>query len=161
MTSPWSYDIVPVQRKDLHRIVALWEESAEYHASLDPRFTPSPGAARHYQAYLHSVASRPDHHLRAARTKTEFLGFCLTQYQEENPIFPRGPVGFLSDIVVTRKAQRAGIGKALTEDALSWLRARGARSVQLTVAVANTRAQHFWRKTMGFEPYMDRLWRDL
>lgn len=156
-----SFEIVPVLRKDIARVVALWLESVRYHCKSDERFTPSEDATRHYYDYLNNALSRHDHRLRVARDGHEFLGFCLSQYNAPNPIFPHGPVGFLADLAVTEDAKRHGIGQALTEDALGWFKRNGVRTVHVTVSVYNKAAQHFWREKMGFQPYMDRLWLDL
>jgi ribosomal protein S18 acetylase RimI-like enzyme len=156
-----TFEIAPVLRRDLPAVVDLWQESVRLHSASDNRFTPAPDALRHYYDYLSNALLRRDHHLRVARDGREFLGFCMSQFNSANPIFPHGPVGFLADLAVTQSAKRCGIGQALTNVALDWMKENGVRVVHVTVSVYNQAAQQFWRETMGFQPYMDRLWLDL
>ena len=156
-----SVEIVPVLRRDLPAVVELWQESVRLHSAADERFTPAPDALRHYYDYLSNALLRRDHHLRVAKEGREFLGFCLSQFNSSNPIFPHGPVCFLADLAVTQSAKRLGIGQALTQVALDWMKENGVRVVHVTVSVYNQAAQKFWREAMGFQPYMDRLWLDL
>jgi ribosomal protein S18 acetylase RimI-like enzyme len=156
-----SYEIIPALRRDLPAVVDLWQESVRLHSASDDRFTPSPDAIRHYYDYLSNALLRRDHHLRVAKLGKEFLGFCLSQFNAPNPIFPHGPMGFLADLAVTQNARRCGIGQALTQAALDWMQENGVQVVHVTVSVYNESAQKFWRETMGFQPYMDRLWLDL
>lgn len=161
MSLPLAYELAPALRRDLPHIAALWEESTRYHAALDPRFTPASDATLRYAEYVETLLSRRDHRVRVARGADGLLGFCLTQAQPENHIFPQGRVGFISDLAVTLSAQRAGIGRALAQDALVWLKSCGVRSVQLTVSEHNQKGQRFWREAVGFTPYMSRLWLDI
>jgi ribosomal protein S18 acetylase RimI-like enzyme len=159
--APLAFELGPALRRDVAAVALLWEESTRYHAALDPRFIPAPDATQRYAEYLESLLGRRDHRLRLARGAEGLLGFCLTQAQPENHIFPQGRVGFLSDLAVTEAAQRCGVGRALAEDALVWLKECGVRTVQLTVAQRNPKGQRFWREVLGFRPYMDRLWKDI
>jgi ribosomal protein S18 acetylase RimI-like enzyme len=72
----------------------------------------------------------------------------------------RGPAGFIHDLVVEEQARGGGIARALLEEAITWLRKRGAPRVVLWTAAQNGRAQHLFHAA-GFRQTMIEMTREL
>ena len=66
----------------------------------------------------------------------------------------------ISDLWVDPEARRRGIGRALVDASLAWVRQRGVVRVSVRVAVANAEGQAFWR-ALGFDDLLDVLQRRL
>ncbi|MEN8162205.1 MAG: GNAT family N-acetyltransferase, partial [Myxococcota bacterium] len=74
--------------------------------------------------------------------------------------FAEGLRGSVDWLFVREAARRAGVGRALVDAGLAWLRERGAERVELEVARTNEGAQAFWQ-AIGFRQSMDVLERPL
>lgn len=61
-------------------------------------------------------------------------------------------VGRIDDCYVEPQFQMRGIGSALLEEGLTWLRERGANRVDLAVSSANAKGKAFWERR-GFFPH--------
>jgi ribosomal protein S18 acetylase RimI-like enzyme len=82
-------------------------------------------------ALQEAVRATPRSHIRIA-TPEETVGYGL---------FGRaGPAGYVQRLAVAPAAQHRGLGRALLNDGLRWLRARGARRVYVNTQEDNERA---------------------
>jgi ribosomal protein S18 acetylase RimI-like enzyme len=68
--------------------------------------------------------------------------------------------GFVHDVIVDEAACRRGVGSALVEGALEWMRARGVVRVVLWTADQNTGAQRLFDR-LGFRRTMIEMTREL
>ena len=71
------------------------------------------------------------------------------------PMAPRLS-GCITDVVVSERHTRAGIGTALLVAAEQWFAAQGAKDITMTVAVHNPRGRNFWLNS-GFEPWTETM----
>jgi GNAT superfamily N-acetyltransferase len=88
------------------------------------------------------------------------VGYVIAEMQARLPIYPAGRYGFISDICVTERYRRRGIGRALAERAVRWCSGEGATSVELFAAERNPVSGAFW-SAMGFGPYLRMLRMDV
>ena len=72
----------------------------------------------------------------------------------------RGPAGFIHDVMVEGGEQGAGVGSALIDAAIAWLRERGAPRVMLWTAERNDGAQRLFQR-LGFRRTMIEMTREL
>jgi GNAT superfamily N-acetyltransferase len=72
----------------------------------------------------------------------------------------RGPAGFVHDVVVEQGARHTGVGSALLNAAMEWLRERGAPRVVLWTAEQNQPAKRLFAM-LGFRPTMVEMTREL
>ena len=88
------------------------------------------------------------------------VGFLMATVATRPGFFRESSRGRIEDAWVRPEHRQAGVGRALVEAALEWVRGRGAARVILQVARRNAAGQAFWR-AMGFGAFMDVMERDL
>lgn len=151
MFSP--YSIRQARREDIPSVVALWREMMAAHQALDERFRLVVDAdvefARHARRMMHGSVSR----IFVAVAGSQVVGYVLSEMQQRPPVYPVGRYGFISDLCVAERYRRRGIGAALAERAVGWLKSEGATAVELLAADRNQVARCFW-EAMGFKPYL-------
>jgi GNAT superfamily N-acetyltransferase len=145
---------------DLDRLVDLWVEVTVHHATLDPYFALRPDADAAIRRLLSRQLGDPDTALFVWEEDGVLLGFAGVRVDVAPPILEETRRGEIGDIGVTASARRRGIGRALAEAALAWLRERGVARVEVRVAAGNREGQAFWR-ALRFVDLMDVLQRRL
>lgn len=158
--------------EDLGPVTALWLALGREHARLDAHWAMRDGAEREARELLRAMLRDPasrvvvagDTRAGAARGAatpgSSALALCVTRIDEAPPILHETRRGEISDLWVEPHARRNGLGRALVEDAVSWLRASGVSRVEVRVAVRNEAGRAFWR-ALGFGAFVDVLDRRL
>jgi ribosomal protein S18 acetylase RimI-like enzyme len=141
-------------------LLALWRELMDLHVELDPRFALSDEADDAFLQYAEAARTRDDYRLRVAEVDGEVVGFAVSCLLPNSPVYRTRWIGYINDISVTSSRRGLGIGEALVDDAVWWLKRNGAESIEVYVARANAGAQRFWRR-VGGRDYLDRLSIDL
>ncbi|MHB8465304.1 MAG: GNAT family N-acetyltransferase [Acidimicrobiales bacterium] len=103
---------------------------------------------------LASIIASPDTDLLVARLGGEIVG-TLTLVIFRIPTAVRA---WIEDVVVDEAAGGRGIGRALTEEALSIARTKGARTVDLTSRPSREAANRLYQR-VGFERRESNLYR--
>lgn len=137
-------------------LLALWRELMDLHAALDSRFALSDDADSAFLSYAEAARTRDDYRLRVAEIEDRVVGFAVSCLLPNSPVYKTRWIGYINDISVTAAHRGQGIGEALVDDAIWWLKRNGAESVEVYVARANDGAQKFWRR-VGGRDYLDRL----
>ena len=145
---------------DFEALRSLWRELMDLHVQLDPRFTLSDNADQRFFNYLETARSRDDYRVRLAVVNDQPVGFAISCVLPNSPVYKARWIGYVNDLCVTASMRKRGIGELLVEDAVAWLRANGAETVEVYVAHYNEGAQRFWRRIGGRE-YLERLSLDL
>lgn len=96
----------------------------------------------------------------AEQTGARLDGFCCARIGQAPPVLAERERAEITDLGVREEARRRGIGRALVDEALAWIRARGVERVEVRVASGNREGQAFWR-ALGFGDLMDVLQRRL
>ena len=141
---------------DLDPITQLWKELFEFHVALDSRFALAEDAERHWRTRVAHQLNDDNWRVLVADDRDTLLGFIIGVIREMPPVVREKYEGYIEDAVVTRLAQRRGIGEQLYHGLEGWFRERGIKVIGLSAAVANPAAQAFWHK-MGFTDYMIRM----
>ena len=145
---------------DISGATELWIEVTAHHADIDPLFTLREDADAEIGRLLASQIRDPDTAIFVWETDGELLGFCSVRVDLARPILEETRRAEITDLGVRASARRRGIGRALAEAALDWVREREIDRVEVRVVTGNREGQAFWR-SLGFGDLMDVLQRRL
>ncbi len=147
--------------EDIDRIVELWMEMMSDHQRFDPRLVLAANASAEYRKYASYYIAHADSSVYVAElSNKEVVGYCLAFISQNLPMFEPETYGFISDLVVTEKQKRQGIGAALISQVKQWFQRQAVKNIQLQVYSHNTAGKQFWKK-IGFESFFERLWLDI
>jgi GNAT superfamily N-acetyltransferase len=147
--------------RDLDRLTALYSLLLHEHAADEARFGLRPGGEEVLRQALRVALQDPDRDLRLAEGAPDQIeGFCLTAIARRPDAFRESARGAVEQLFVRPEARRGGIGQALLQAALVWLRGQGVGRLQVEVARGNPTGRAFW-DAQGFRPAMDVLDREL
>jgi ribosomal protein S18 acetylase RimI-like enzyme len=146
--------------RDLPVIGDLWEEMTQLHVELDKRFSRLGDDRASFVEYVRLNLRNYDVRIIVAEQDDYVLGFAIGVLHTTRSGTPELVTGHISDLCVTAKARRMGIGTTLLQSLQSWFKSSGAKTVTANVACANPVSQAFWR-SQGFIDFMDRLWCEL
>jgi GNAT superfamily N-acetyltransferase len=88
------------------------------------------------------------------------LGYCSVRIDRAPPIQLEVQRAEITDLMVCASQRRRGLGRALVERALSWVKERGVERCEIRVASRNSEGRRFW-ESVGFDDLMDVLHRRL
>lgn len=91
--------------------------------------------------------SDPDSGAFVAEWDGEVVGFVCVS---ERPHFTGDIDAYIGELVVSRAAERSGVGRALADAAEDWGRSRGRKRVVVDTGAANVPARRFYA-ALGFE----------
>lgn len=139
--------------RDIDRVVGLWAQHVDFHEGFDPRFKRGEGSEAGFRTHLQRNLGKGEFLLLVAEAEDEIVGFLHGELLQYPPCFAMRAHGFISDLAVSPRWQRAGYGTALLEVGMDWFSEKGVSTVELKVLLSNPNAMGFWT-TAGFEPYM-------
>lgn len=148
--------IRPATVRDIPRILPLWEALAALHGELDPALAVEPQAAREYVEFLRDAIGRSDTCVMLAVDGDSVVAFALGRIQVLPLPFRDQRRGWIQDVFTIPARRREGIGRRLVETLLAWFADRRVALVELTVAIRNAEAVHFW-EALDFSTYMVRM----
>ena len=134
---------------DLVVLGGIWQELMTLHEERDHHFALAPDALRRWREMAEEMLLRGDAFVFKATFAGTTVGFCLGWVAVNPAIYRRSEVGFISEIAVRRRWQRHGVGRALVAQARRWFHAHGLDEFQLSTAIWNDAAHHFWEKVGG------------
>ena len=140
--------------------MALWIALTEHHASDEPLFALRPDAGAEIHRLLAETLRDPDAAIFVCERDDVLLGFCTVRVDRAPPIQVEVQRAEITDLMVLASERRRGVGRALVERALGWVKERGVERCEIRVASRNSEGQHFWR-SVGFGDLMDVLQRRL
>ena len=115
--------------------------------------TPEEGVENGYASFLGSVLHSADDCLFVAEQNGVVSGYVWGGLEPLSWKELRGPAGFIHDLAVADDARHSGVGTALIEAGIAWLRERGAPRVVLWTAARNHAALTLFRR-LGFRDTM-------
>lgn len=145
---------------DEARVAALWIALTEHHAQVEPLFALRPGGEAEARRLVAVQLRDPDTAVFVLEAGEELCGFCTARIDRAPPIHAEDVRAEITDLWVTPPRRRAGLGRALVDAALAFVRGRGVARVEARVAARNGEGQAFWR-AQGFGDFMDVLNRRL
>ena len=149
-----SLRIRPVTDADLDAIAALHfagNEDVALEEPLLPVGPPGDSVATFREQLEGELTLDDNHHLAA-----ELDGVCVGWGHALVAFEPDGPrVGYVSALYVARGARRKGVGTALLDATVAWLKQQEVERIQLT-AVSRAASRALWLKR-GFRPFTETL----
>lgn len=139
---------------DIAAIVDLWKEFMDFHAARDRHFARSEDGHERFAEFISGRLESKISCVLVAEQNQDIVGYCLAMVAKYPPVFLCQEYGSISDLAVTAKCRREGVGEALVQGILAWFAERNIQRIEVRVAVSNEVSTSFWRK-MGFEPYLE------
>jgi ribosomal protein S18 acetylase RimI-like enzyme len=132
------------------------------HYAFDPQRFLAAGdhAERGYASFLRSQLDDDDAVVLVGELDGRIIGYVYAGLEPMSWKDLRGPAGFIHDVAVDGGEQGAGVGSALIDAAIAWLRDRGAPRVMLCTAARNEGAQRLFQR-LGFRRTMIEMTREL
>jgi len=154
--------IRPATRADLPQIGRLGVLLvAQHHAFDSRRFLPATDRTKEgYARFLGSQLDEPNAAVLVAAANGDVIGYAYVAIESYDYMTLRGPAGLLHDIIVDPEQRRHGVGRALLEAALEYVRLRGLEQIVLSTAERNEAAQRLFAK-VGFRRTMVEMTREL
>ena len=145
---------------DVPAIVELWKEAMDFHAARDPYMQRSEDGHVSFAEFVTEQISEESSLVAVADTGGEIVAYCLARVNQRPPVVRDRILGHLSDLAVTERWRRRGIGRRMVAEVKDWFKSRKIRRMELRANVANEVSTRFWRK-MGLEPFVNILYTDL
>jgi GNAT superfamily N-acetyltransferase len=150
--------IVPAGEVHVPGIIDCWEEFADFHRDIDPRYPLVANVREGFGEHLKSLMADDNNLVLVAVEKGRVVGHVIAQVKKSSPAFKREKFGFIDEMAVRASYRRRGVGAKLLAKILDWFRERGIDMIELDVAAANEVGYPFWKKH-GFKAYLHRLYR--
>src|SRR5262249_18132328 len=154
--------IRPIREPDLPAVGKLGASLVRAHYGFDPeRFVePGPKIEEGYARFLGSQVEEPGVIIFVAERDNTVVGYVYAQLEPHDWKELRAAAGFIHDVVVADAHRGGGIGAALVEAAMDWLRQHHAPRVILWTAEKNPSAQRLFSR-LGFRRTMIEMTREL
>ena len=122
---------------------------------------PSPDARQKWMNYIYAnfddsasnivlkavPNSGADDSIPGSASEQEIAGFCVAQITDDGD----EPFGMLCDVLVKEEYRGRGVGTALVNRAIEWLRSKGIKDIYLESGL-NNHAAHEYFERHGFQP---------
>ena len=132
------------------------------HHDFDPLRFMAPGSNPEdgYAWFLGTQLERDDAAIFVADSNGSVVGYAYAGIEALSWKDLRDQCGAVYDLMVDERGRRHGVGTALMEAALAWLRTRGVPRVVLSTSPRNERAQRLFDR-LGFRRTMIEMTREL
>lgn len=122
----------------------LWHE----HQKIDPNFMLHPEIQQTQRRWLREAISSRDALVLIAEVDGQIVGTGTATVNKSSIFWPEW-FGYIRDVYVEKEYRQKGIGKAITEQLINWLRDKGVDWIELVALAKNAAANKFWRE-QGF-----------
>lgn len=153
MASPSDVRIRRAQARDLPELGELGAALMRTHYAFDPLRFLEPGEDSGYARFLGSQIEEDGSVVFVAERQRKIVGYVYAAIEPLSWKELRDECGFIHDLLVADVARRAGIGEALLEEAIEWLREQGLPRVVLGTAAQNETARRLFDRR-GFRETM-------
>ena len=153
MASPSDVLIRRAQARDLPELGELGAALMRAHYAFDPLRFLEPGEDSGYARFLGSQIEEDGSVVLVAERQRKIVGYVYAAIEPLSWKELRDECGFIHDLLVADVARRAGIGEALLEKAIEWLREQGLPRVVLGTAAQNDTARRVFDRR-GFRETM-------
>lgn len=150
----------PAKSADLSAIVSLWRESMALHGERDATFTPSANGDLVFEQFVADRIDKSEAMVVIAEANGAVVAYGICVLRSRPDFFEPAQYGLITDIDVSEKWRRHGIGERVLDALCDWLVGRSVKRVEAEAVTANELSIGFWRKR-GFEPYYQAMYRAL
>jgi len=154
--------IRPAVKADVPVLGRLGASLMRQHFEFDPlRFLrPGDNPEEGYAWFLGTQLTREDATIFVADHHGVVIGYAYAAVEPLSWEDLRDECGVIHDLVVDATAQHRGVGTALMQSALAWMRSRGLARAVLSTSPRNERAQRLFDR-LGFRRTMIEMTREL
>jgi ribosomal protein S18 acetylase RimI-like enzyme len=154
-------EIIRAEEQHVAAIGKLYVEFIEFHADIDPIWTPIdnpiPGMTEnHLRRFMRS----DDGLVLVAIDGKQVVGYSLSEIKRITPGAKRGKYGYVDTMAVTAGYRRAGIGEKMFAEIIKWFQSQGIDRVEVQTASQSLGANSFWQK-QGFTIFQHNLYKNL
>lgn len=147
--------------EDIPAILPMVRAICALHQAWDPaRYAMLPDVVDRYARWLPARAADPRSVFLVAEYGPELIGFLIATVEASIPIYQLAEFGFIHDVWVEPAHRKAGVARALTDEAARRFRAIGITQVRLETAAANDDARRLFER-VGFRVATLDMLRDL
>jgi len=143
--------IRPGQIEDLKRVSELWHDLYEHEQSHGMILRISDNAVEIWREQMLSRLSQRTNVLLVAESDGDIVGFLSGQMKILGDLFIGGLSAIIQDLYVAPQNRGAGLGRMLTESAVSIFSDFGIDSIEVQVAHRNEVSLAFWT-ALGWHP---------
>ncbi len=141
-------EIRPAKIKDAPQIADLCMEMLRCHEPYSELQGVRKDARKRCEDYFRKVPRISKKKIYVAEDEGKLIGYCLGEIRRRPPIYTLREMAFVSDLAVTLRYQRKGLGEELMEKMFEWFKEKGLTYVDLHVAAQNEPAIAFYKKHM-------------
>ena len=153
--------IVRAQEKHVGAIGELYLEFINFHADIDPIWTPIddpiPGMVENH---LRRFMTSDDGLVLVAQDNERVIGYSLSEIKRITPGSKRGKYGYVDTMAITNSYRRAGIGDKMFAEVVKWFQSNDITRVEVQTASESVGANSFWQK-QGFTVFQHNLYLNL
>lgn len=143
------------ERRDAPALGKLGLALMQTHYAFDTKrfLEPGEGAESGYASFLASQLHDKESLVMVAEHDGRIVGYVFAAIEPLSWKDLRDECGFIHDLLVTEEARRSGVGEALLNAAIEWLREQKMPRVVLGTAAQNENARRLFARR-GFRPTM-------
>ena len=155
MTAPSDILVRRAEGRDVLSLGELGASLMRTHYTFDAlRFLePGQGAEAGYARFLRSQLDDDDAIVYVAEQRSHIVGYVYGAIEPLSWKDLRDECGYIHDLLVVPEARRTGVGDALLDAAIDWLREQGMPRVVLSTAAQNESAKRLFERR-GFRATM-------
>ena len=139
-------------KKDFDELIDLKLKLKKEERAYNKDLGPIKSIARHYRQYLKEDLTKKDRIMLAAVNDNKIIAIITIRIYRSLRIFGYRKRGHLSNLYVTKKARKRGIGQRLVNEAIRWCKSRKIKEVTLEIFEKNVSALNLYNK-LGFRNY--------
>lgn len=154
--------IRPARPEDADVVTVMFALNGRMHEGFDSfRWGHAPDAENTWRDYFFRQLEKPTGFvLVGVDGEDRPVAFLLGDLTTPPPSSAIRCRGFVGDLFVTEDHRGKGFGKALMAESERIMKERGAETIELLVAVANTQAREFYR-SLGMTPLNEQMYKRL
>jgi ribosomal protein S18 acetylase RimI-like enzyme len=147
--------------KDGPGLYKAWQQMREHDASLDPRIAMRPVSEPEFVREWRVMLARNQSAAFVAEADGRIVGFVSGSIENAPPARMPERHATIGYLYVDPAYRRQGVGRQLFQAMAAWASGHdGVDHFEMTVLAANHAAVAFWQ-SLGFSPFIQRLWAPL
>lgn len=152
-------DICPAGKENVEEILRLCAKLWREHQEIDPSFKLRPDIQSIQRRWLREATGSRYALVLVAKADGRVVATATGSVSKSSIFWPEN-FGNIRDVYVEADYRRKGIGTAMTEKLVAWLKQKRISWVELAALTKNEQADRFWRDH-GFTPIFNIYRREL
>ena len=140
--------------KDAENVLKIWYELIDYHheiATMD--FEMNPEASELWLNFYKTHVRSRTKKVVVAEKDGKIIGYTMGSIEERPPVFKILHEALITDMCVSQRYRRKGIGTALVNEFVKWAKQNRIKYVVMKMVPENKKGKKFW-DSLDFETIM-------